>query len=174
MDSDSSSDIEVTVEAAAWRTAVADPEGLCRRAVAAVLARQASAEAPVKVPIKAEVSVLLTDDARIRALNRDWRGRDRPTNVLSFPALPAGAAWPADRPVLLGDVVLALETAEREAAAEGKALADHATHLLVHGTLHLLGFDHEGEAEAARMEQLEVELLAGLGIADPYRVEAVA
>lgn len=170
MDSDSSSTIEVAVEAPAWRTAVTDPETLCRRAVAAVLAQQAPAEAPAK----AEVSVLLTDDARICALNRAWRGQDRPTNVLSFPAPPAGAARPADQPVLLGDVVLALETAEREAAAEGKALADHVTHLLVHGILHLLGFDHEEEAEAARMEQLEVELLARLGIADPYRAEAVA
>jgi probable rRNA maturation factor len=163
MDSDSSHTIEVAVAAVAWRAAVTDPEQLCRRAVAAVLAREA--DAPV------EVSVLLTDDPSVARLNRDYRGMDRPTNVLSFPAdAPICAGMSAPR--LLGDVVVALETTAREAVAAGTPLADHLAHLVVHGTLHLCGFDHEEDGEAQRMEALEVELLAGLGIADPYGVVA--
>ncbi|MFO1072985.1 MAG: rRNA maturation RNase YbeY [Geminicoccaceae bacterium] len=160
MDNDSSHLIEVTVEAEAWHAAVTDPEALCRRVVGEVLAR----ERPGAVH---ETSVLLADDARVRELNRDWRGKDAPTNVLSFPAEDEPPV--PGVPALLGDVVLALETVRREALAEGKPLADHASHLLVHGTLHLLGYDHEVEAEAERMEAREVELLALLGIADPYR-----
>jgi probable rRNA maturation factor len=116
-----------------------------------------------------EVSVLLTDDARVRELNRVWRGADKPTNVLSFPAREPGEPWPSEGPVMLGDVAVALETVLREAAAEGKAPGDHLAHLVVHGTLHLLGHDHVGsDAEAEAMESLEVRVLAGLGVADPY------
>lgn len=113
----------------------------------------------------AELSLLLTDDKRIRVVNRDWRGFDKATNVLSFPAAPPEriAASP-----LLGDIVLAYETVAREAEAEGKTKADHLSHLVIHGLLHLLGEDHETEAQARRMEALEVEALARLGIADPY------
>ncbi|CAM5774050.1 rRNA maturation RNase YbeY [Bosea minatitlanensis] len=113
----------------------------------------------------AELSLLLTDDRRIRIVNRDWRGFDKATNVLSFPAAPPEriAASP-----LLGDIVVAYETLAREAEAEGKSVPDHFRHLVVHGLLHLLGEDHETEAEARRMEALEVEALARLGIADPY------
>jgi probable rRNA maturation factor len=171
MDSDSSHTIEVTVEAEAWRTTVTDPEHLCRRAVAAVLAREAAAAGT------AEVSVLLADDRRIRELNRAYRGKDSATNVLSFPAGDDGAAatvrGPA-RPILLGDIAVALETTAREAAAAGRPVADHLAHLLVHGALHLLGHDHEDDEQALRMEAREVELLAGLGVPDPYhRAEAV-
>jgi probable rRNA maturation factor len=167
MDSDGSHQIEVTVEADAWRTAVTDPETLCRRVIAAVLAREVATPA-------AEVSVLLADDARVRSLNRTWRGKDSPTNVLSFPAESGPVLGAIPGPVLLGDVVVALETARREAEAEGKPLADHLSHLLVHGTLHLLGHDHEEDAEAEAMEALEAKLLADLGVADPYRrLEAV-
>lgn len=165
MDSDSSPTIEVTADAGeAWRSAVTDPPGIARRSVAAALA---AAAPPFPGPV--EVGVLLTDDARVRGLNRDWRGQDRPTNVLSFPAREPGDPWPPAGPVPLGDVAVALETVLREAAAEGKAPADHLAHLLVHGTLHLLGHDHEDDAEADAMEALEVRVLAGLGVADPYR-----
>ena len=163
MDSDSSHTIEVAVAAEDWRAAVTDPEQLCRRAVAAVLAREAGA--PV------EVSVLLADDRAVARLNRDYRGKERPTNVLSFPAdAPDWAGMSGPR--LLGDVVVALETTSREAVEADKQLADHLAHLVVHGTLHLFGFDHEVEDDAERMEALEIELLAGLGIADPYAVVA--
>jgi probable rRNA maturation factor len=110
-----------------------------------------------------EVALLLTDDAEMRALNRTWRGKDAPTNVLSF---PASAHVPA--PGLLGDVVLAYETTAEEARTQGIALKDHVAHLVVHGVLHLIGFDHIEDAEAERMEAIERRALASLGIADPY------
>lgn len=162
MDSDSSHTIEVTVDAEDWRSAVTDPEGLCRRVVASVLVR----EAPERN--ETEVSVLLTDDERVQELNRSYRGKDRPTNVLSFPAGPT----PDGGPVLLGDIAVAFETTRREAEIERKPLEDHLCHLLVHGTLHLLGYDHEAEDEAEMMEAREVEHLAALGVADPYRETA--
>ncbi|MET0429192.1 MAG: rRNA maturation RNase YbeY [Microvirga sp.] len=113
-----------------------------------------------------EVGVLLTDDARIRDLNRSWRGKDTPTNVLSFPAPEnPGVHFPR----YLGDLALAYETLAREAEDESKPLAHHFAHLVVHGVLHLLGHDHEVEDEAQLMEALEVKALATLGIADPYR-----
>lgn len=163
MDHDSSHQIEVTVEAEAWFAAVTDPEKLCRRVVAGVLAREAPHDA-------VEVSVLLADDERVRSLNRAWRGKDSPTNVLAFPA-EAGPPPGSGMPWLLGDIVVALETTRREAEAEGKRLEDHLSHLLVHGALHLLGYDHGAEEEARAMEAREVELLRGFGVADPYPAE---
>ncbi len=114
-----------------------------------------------------EVSILLTDDAEMRALNRTWRGKDAPTNVLSFPAGDTLACDPSE-PGLLGDVALAYETTLKEARATNIALSDHVAHLVVHGVLHLLGFDHLTEDEAEQMETLERQALASLGIADPY------
>ena len=117
-------------------------------------------------------SILFTSDERIHALNKQWRERDKPTNVLSFPMLTRdelidlSAEGP---PEMLGDIALAYETCAREAAEKGVSLQDHATHLIVHGLLHLTGYDHEtGEEDAERMEALEVAILAKLGIADPY------
>lgn len=163
MDSDSSHTTEVTVEAEAWHSTVTDPVGIATRAVAAALCTAA-----VPLPSPPEVSVLLADDGRVRELNRDWRGKDSPTNVLSFPAWEPGTPFVADGPLPLGDVAVALETVLREAAAEGKTPEAHLAHLVVHGTLHLLGHDHEAEDEAERMEALEVRALEALGIADPY------
>ena len=111
-------------------------------------------------PPLGELSVVLSGDAHVRALNRDYRGKDSPTNVLSFP-MPEGSG-------LLGDVVLARETLEREAAGQGKTFADHFAHLLVHGVLHLLGFDHQTDTDAEAMERLEVAVLGSLGIDNPY------
>ena len=165
MDSDSSHTTEVTVEAEAWRSTVTDPVGMTKRSVAAALET-----AIASFPTPPEVSVLLADDARVRELNRDWRSKDKPTNVLSFPAWEPGSPLPAEGPLPLGDIVVALETVLREAAAEGKTPEAHLAHLVVHGTLHLLGHDHEAEDEAERMETLEVRALATLGIADPYAV----
>ncbi|MGF1641217.1 MAG: rRNA maturation RNase YbeY, partial [Rhodospirillales bacterium] len=122
---------------------------------------------------RAEVSVLLSDDDTVRRLNRDHRGQDRATDVLSFPDEGGRRAVPppADRPLVLGDIVVAYQTVAAEAAAEGKSLADHLSHLVVHGMLHLLGHDHRIDAEAAAMERLEAGILATLGVADPYAVE---
>ncbi len=128
----------------------------------AVLAALAGAKAKVKGA--AEISVVLTDDEEQRELNAQWRSKDASTNVLSFPQIePFG-------PVrgLLGDITLARETLEREALDLGKSLDDHFTHLMVHGFLHILGYDHIEEDEALQMEGLETQILAGLGIDDPY------
>ena len=172
MDPDGPSTISVAVGASAWRTHLADPKEVCRRAAQVALAR-------VPTPpwlARAEVSVLLADDATVRRLNAAYRGQDRPTNVLSFPTferiLEAAPGHRPEGPLPLGDVVLALETVRAEAAAAGKPLSDHASHLVVHGCLHLLGYDHQNGEDAARMESLERSVLGELGIADPYAGDA--
>lgn len=122
--------------------------------------------------LRLQASLLFADDAEVHQLNREWRGKDKPTNVLSFPMLTRDdlLALPGEGPPeLLGDLALALETCQREAADKGISLADHTTHLIVHGLLHLAGFDHELSAQDARtMEILEIKALAQMGIADPY------
>jgi len=125
-------------------------------------------------PAQGAVTVVVDDDARIRELNKLWRGFDKPTNVLSFPSpdtQPGPARTGLERTGLertLGDIVISYETAAREAADEGKSLADHVAHLSVHGFLHLLGYDHESDGEAEEMERLERVILARLGVGDPY------
>lgn len=151
-----------------WTSAATDFETSCRSAAAAALH-----ELPASLRDRAELAVLLADDAAVRCLNRDWRGVDRATNVLSFPNLDDLEAAPSAGPVLLGDVVLAYETVAAEAERAGITLAAHTAHLVVHGVLHLLGQDHVDEAEADAMEALEARILSGLGIADPYLQEAV-
>jgi probable rRNA maturation factor len=117
----------------------------------------------------AELAVMLTDDTGIRTLNRNWRGIDKPTNVLSFPALqPVRARGPDDAPPMLGDIAIAYETMRREADEEAKPFEHHLSHLAVHGFLHLVGYDHENNDDAEAMEALEREVLAQLGIPDPY------
>jgi probable rRNA maturation factor len=145
---------------------VASPlwDGLPR--VKPVLRRAVRAAAsPTAIP-ESELSIVLTDDAAIKELNRRWRGRDEPTNVLSFPA-PAVTSG-AGEPRHLGDVVIAYETATREAIAQGLPIDHHLAHLAVHGLLHLLGYDHESDGEAETMEQLERDILATLDVPDPY------
>lgn len=150
-------EIDIGVEDERW-IALGDLDVFMRAAVDAVAA-------VTSVPATAEISILLTGDDAVRLLNKTWRGQDKPTNVLSFPAdAPSGA--PGPRP--LGDVVLAYDTVAREASTEGKPLADHTTHLVVHGVLHLLGHDHETDREADAMEALEIAALARLGVANPY------
>lgn len=122
------------------------------------------------------VSLVMADDEEVHALNRQWRAKDRPTNVLSFPMLSREevlhAAADEGAPGMLGDMILAHGVCQREAAEKGVSVETHATHLVVHGLLHLAGYDHElGEAEAEEMEDLERKALALMGIADPYAVE---
>ena len=156
--------LDVMIDPGGWATDVD------WAALATGAARAAIAETPhgpmLDGPAYYELSVKLSDDAEVQRLNAAYRGKDKPTNVLSFPApdmpVPEAEATP------LGDIALACETVSREAAEQGKSLADHTTHLIVHGTLHLLGYDHETDGEAEEMESEERKILARLGIADPY------
>ncbi|GGC93134.1 rRNA maturation RNase YbeY [Chelatococcus reniformis] len=151
--------VDIVHESPLWAE-LADVDALVERAALAAIAAGA-----VPVAADAELSVLLADDATLRTLNRDWRGLDKPTNVLSFPAAAPGALADAAH---CGDLALAFETLQREAAAEGKPLAHHLTHLVVHGVLHLMGYDHETAGDAAVMEGRETAILADFGIPDPY------
>ena len=165
-------DIAVTVRVNAWRKALPGAAGLCRRAASAAFERATAKRAKVSgVSLRGrdcEISIVLASDAFVARLNRDYRGKAGPTNVLSFPAL-GGAPDMREEPLPLGDVVIAFETTRREAKAAGKPLAHHLAHLTVHGVLHLLGYDHTRAKDAARMEALEIEILRGLGVPDPYR-----
>ena len=150
----------MTVEDGDWPSeAVLD--GLVERAAAAAFAEIGTTRSG-----RSELSVVFSGDAAIRKLNAGWRGKDKPTNVLSFPAFPTSRGGPL--PPMLGDIVLAAETVKREAALEGKPIENHITHLVVHGLLHLLGYDHETDAEAEEMEAVERAALARLAIPDPY------
>jgi len=123
----------------------------------------------VKVPSgKPEVTIFMTDDLHIWEVNKEYRGVDKPTNVLSFPAIEEDINFTDDMPYLAGDVFLSLDTTLQEAMTEGKTLANHTAHLLIHSCLHLLGFDHETDEQAAEMEPLEVQFLAKMGIKNPY------
>jgi probable rRNA maturation factor len=153
---------EVLVVADCWQ-AEPDVEAVIQRAVAA------AAEIVNADVGEAEIAVMLTDDAGIRTLNSNWRGLDKPTNVLSFPALqPTGPSGPDDAPRMLGDIAIAYETTRREADDEQKPFDHHLSHLAVHGFLHLIGYDHEKDDQAEAMETLEQEILSQLGIPDPY------
>ena len=143
--------IEVEIEDAAWTDALLDAVAVVERAATAALGS-----------VEGDVVVLLTDDAAVHDLNGRFRDRDQPTNVLSFPAAESAAPH-------LGDLVLAFGVCAAEAGAQGKTLADHLTHLTIHGVLHLLGRDHVEDAEAEAMEAEERTLLASLGVGDPYR-----
>jgi probable rRNA maturation factor len=151
--------IDVVIESARWRRAP-HAASVVRRAIVAATPAQ---------PRSTEVSVVLTSDRAIRTLNRRWRGRDKSTNVLSFPSpAPVGKQPLRGAPRHLGDIVLAYETVVREARAEGKPLDHHIAHLALHGFLHLLGYDHESHGQAEAMERRERRILARLGVPDPY------
>jgi probable rRNA maturation factor len=150
--------IDVLVQSPRWK---AQPRA------ATVIRKAVNAAAKAASTSNAELAIVLTDDSAIRSLNRDWRGRDAPTNVLSFPATPPrGRKSP--QPNILGDLVIAYQTTAREAVAEEKPFRNHLAHLAVHGFLHLLGYDHETDQDAKKMERLETKILAGLDVPDPY------
>ncbi len=155
-------DVEIagTIHAGAWTPR----DG----AAAERAARLALLREPAAAP-RVAIDITLTDDAEQQRLNRTWRGKDSPTNVLAFPGADPSAAWASRVPVLLGDVVLALSTIRREANEQGKLFPDHLRHLVIHGVLHLIGFDHQNAGDAAAMEAREIALLAELGVPDPYR-----
>jgi probable rRNA maturation factor len=151
--------IEVEIEHDPWLAALPDAVILVRAAAEAALSEGEG-------PADGEVTVLLTDDAEQKELNRQFRSKDKPTNVLSFPAPDFAAPH-------LGDVSLAYETCTREAEEQSKPLCDHLAHLVAHGVLHLLGYDHESDAEAEAMEALERKVMARLGVPDPYLARGV-
>jgi probable rRNA maturation factor len=153
---------EILVVADCWQTET-DVESVIHRAIA-------TAAGMIEADVDdAELAVMLTDDAGIRTLNSNWRGIDKPTNVLSFPALqPTGPRGPDDAPRMLGDIAIAYQTTRKEADDEQKPFDHHLSHLAVHGFLHLIGYDHEKDDDAEAMEALETEILAQLGIPDPY------
>lgn len=170
-------DISFSLESGDWETASADVEGLVEAAARAAFE---AAEKPEilggDTPV--EMSLVLADDALVHTLNRDYRDKDKPTNVLSFALLDDlddtdestddVLARDEGMPILIGDVILAFETVQREALEQGKSFGDHLTHLVIHGVLHLLGYDHQSDPDADRMERLETSILARMGIADPY------
>jgi probable rRNA maturation factor len=150
-------EIDVNVAAPAWRRVV-DLEDFAKQCVRQSLAASGAALAP-----QCELSVTFCDDAAIRALNAEWRGKDQPTNVLSFPT-----PGTLEHKALLGDVIVAYETVAREAEEQGKLLRAHTAHMVAHGFLHLIGYDHQTAAEAERMESLERKIATALGFPDPY------
>jgi probable rRNA maturation factor len=153
--------VETIVEDPRW-----DEAGL--PAIAERAARAALVQAG-RAPERHEISLLACDDARIAALNADFRGKARPTNVLSWPAFEGAPPVPgAGEPLFLGDLAMAFDTCAAEAAEAGVPLAEHAAHLVVHGVLHLLGHDHEDDTQAEAMEALERKALASMGLPDPY------
>ncbi len=154
--------VDISLESDIWLSELPDVETLVHRVA------QAAVSAVPKTPSKAELSVLLCGDANIRQLNRDYRASDAATNVLAFGNYDQAGPISDVRPVLIGDVVIAFETVAREAADQKKPLSHHVSHLLVHGVLHLLGYNHDEDTAAHVMEELERAILAGLGIPDPY------
>ena len=161
--------LDISVPSPLWR-GLPRARALARETIAAAVAERGAAAGE-----DAEVSLCLADDARLRALNLRWRGVDKPTNVLSFPMVQEDLLDAIDNSddgeVLLGDIVLAHGVCTREAAEKGVSVEAHATHLVVHGTFHLLGFDHMTDQDAEEMEAAEREALASLGIDDPYAID---
>jgi probable rRNA maturation factor len=158
-------DIQISVEEGDWPS-----EDVLQPMAERILGKAADfLQSEVAQPfpkMQSEVSLVFTDDGSIREINAEWRGQDKPTNVLSFPAFPlepGGMPGP-----MLGDIIIARETVEREAVELEKPFDEHLTHLMVHGFLHLFGYDHMNDAEAEVMEALETRILAGLGLSDPY------
>ncbi len=158
-------DIAVRILDPAWRRLW--PAATRSARSAARTALDAAAD-PARLGSGAEMTIVLADDGTVRRLNRQYRGIDKPTNVLSFGSTNGGRGSAAGSPIILGDVVLARETVAAEANVQGKSITDHAVHLVVHGVLHLLGHDHQAVKEADLMETIEIQVLARLGVANPY------
>ncbi len=160
-------EIDVIIEDARWADTEAGLEPLATRAITAALSH---------LNTVGEVVLMACGDARIAELNGTFRAKPAPTNVLSWPSEERGADVDGGTPIVplgpeLGDIAIAFETCAREATEQGKPFEDHVTHLIVHGTLHLLGYDHERQGDAALMEALEIEILGNLGLGDPYSIK---
>lgn len=163
--------IDTSVSDPAWDDSCDDCEQHVERAILAVFETCPTGRSLLERGVAPEISVVLANDALVQTLNRDYRDKDAPTNILSFAQYDTEDGWQAPEdagPCTLGDLVLAYETVARESAEQNKPFADHFTHLLVHGTLHLLGYDHMEDAEAEAMESIEIQILSGFGISNPY------
>lgn len=160
-------EIDISVQSEAWEPLEERLQTLVNKAVSEAV--KASAFGEDLVQREAEVSIVLADDDFIQDLNREYRSKDKPTNVLSFPQCDFNSGIPTENPLFFGDIILAYETIEREAVEQEKSFADHLSHLIVHGTLHLLGYDHIEDEEAEQMEALEITILRGMGIENPYK-----
>ncbi len=147
--------IDIHIEEPAWSDELEDPDSVCRKAISAIWSF-------LENPKIGELSLALISDIRIQDLNRQFRHKDQPTNVLSFPSIGPGA--------VLGDIVLAFETISSEARRDGKTFQDHVAHLIIHGFLHLQGYDHETDQDAVVMEGLEIQALNALNIDNPYKI----
>jgi probable rRNA maturation factor len=163
--------VEVLVQSKAWKKALPEHEALIKQAVEAAL----KSTTLFNYIFSAECSVMLADDAVIQDLNKQFRAKDKPTNVLSFPSYALNpraldeVATLAEHPLYLGDIIISHKTAAAEAKEQGKDFAQHVTHLAVHAALHLLGYDHKTREDATLMEPLEIKILSGLGVNNPYR-----
>lgn len=167
-------ELDIAIEDPSWETACPDYEDVIRRAIDAVLEQSPVAAALREKGVEFELSVVLADNNMVRDLNRDYRGKDKPTNVLSFAQLDGEDGWEEPElpgPCALGDLILAFETVRDEATEAGKSFESHFFHLVIHGMLHLLGYDHLEEDEAEEMESLEIQILSGFGIKNPYITE---
>ena len=158
-------EIDVTVDCSHWSSALSEPVASAKKACEAVFQNVKTGSSNKA----AEVSILLTNDLMVRSLNNEYRNQDKSTNVLSFPtdtkAMPI-----TNFPILLGDIIVAFETSYNEAIIENKSLSDHLCHLIVHGMLHLLGFDHQVSSDADAMEDIEISVLHKLNVANPYEI----
>ncbi len=150
--------VDIVVGSPLWRA---------QRGATAILRRSIAEAAAEAAGTRGEIAIMLTDDSAMRDLNRRWRGKDAPTNVLSFPAARRGGG--TSSPLPLGDIVIAYETTAREASAQDTPFMHHLAHLAVHGFLHLLGYDHEADADAEAMEEMEAKALARIGVPNPYK-----
>lgn len=164
-------EIDTSVSDPAWEDECEDCESVVARAINAVFAHAPVAIDMLGKNIMPEVSVVLANDGLVHALNRDYRDKDKPTNILSFAMLDTDNGWQFPRhegPCALGDLILAYETVKRESEAENKSFHDHFTHLVIHGTLHLLGYDHIQDSDAEVMESIEIQILSKFNIVNPY------
>ena len=159
----SAATIDIRITTRMWTRDLPSVKATCRRAAEAALAAAPRLTA-------AEINILLTPDSAVKKLNATYRGKDKPTNVLSFPAYEPDERHraPSGSTPMLGDIAVAFGVSAREAKTEGKTLKEHLSHLVVHGVLHLLGYDHTHDDDATTMERRETKILAGLGISDPY------
>jgi probable rRNA maturation factor len=165
-------EVDISIPEPSWEETCPDSETIVTRAIEAVIAHSPVAKKLITSGVEPEISVVLANDDLIHTLNREYRDKDNPTNVLSFAMLDGDNGWEAPNhpgPCVLGDLVLAFETVKRESEAESKSFDDHFMHLVIHGMLHLLGYDHIEDREAEVMESIEIQILKDMNIKNPYQ-----